>query len=73
MTNAADGLLHVDDHPAAQTLRRRLAEADDVEAALRRLADDAADLGCADIECYDVFRTWQKPFLKRWLELASPL
>ena len=73
VADAPDGLFHVDDHAATQALGRCLAETDDVEAALRRLADDAADLGCADIECCDVFRTGQKPFLKRWLEPASPL
>ena len=73
VADAPDGLLHVDNHAATETLGRCLTETDDVEAALRRLADDAADLGCADIECCDVFRTRQKPFLERWLELASPL
>jgi len=73
MRDATHRLFHVDDHAAAQSFGRRLTDADDVQPALRRLADDADNLGCADIECYDVFRSRQKPFLERWLEPASPL
>src|SRR5438309_9434315 len=70
--DAADGLLHVDDHAATQTFGRRLTDADEVQSALRRRADDAADLGCADLQCCDVFRSRQKPVLGGWLERASP-
>src|ERR1700736_182149 len=49
VADAPHGLLHVDDHAATQTFGGCLAESDDVETAFRRLADDAADLGCADI------------------------
>src|SRR2546422_709846 len=66
MRNAAHGLLHVDDHAATQAFGGSLADPDDVESALGRLADHAADLGCADVECCDVFRTRQTPFLERW-------
>ena len=49
VADAAHGLFHVDDHAATQPFGRSLTDSDDVQTALRRLADDAADLGCADI------------------------
>jgi hypothetical protein len=49
MRDAARGLFHVDDNAATEAFGGSFANADDVEAALRRFADDAADLGCADI------------------------
>ena len=45
-----DGRVDVDDVAAAQPLRRRGADADDVDAVLGHLTRDAGDLGGADIE-----------------------
>jgi hypothetical protein len=49
VADAADRFLHVDDHAATEAVRGRFADPDDVETALGRLADHAADLGCADV------------------------